>query len=50
MARVLLRVPGLGTRAVDKIIAARRHTALRLADIARLTGALKRARPSGATS
>jgi putative DNA modification/repair radical SAM protein len=42
---MLLRVPGLGTRAVDKIIAARRHTALRLADIARLTGALKRARP-----
>ena len=34
---MLLRVPGLGTRAVDKIIAARRHTALRLADIARLT-------------
>ena len=42
---VLLRVPGLGTRAVDKIIAARRHAALRLADIGRLTGALKRARP-----
>jgi predicted DNA-binding helix-hairpin-helix protein len=42
---MLLRVPGLGTRAVDKIIAARRHTALRLVDIARLTGALKRARP-----
>ena len=41
----LLRVPGLGTRAVDKIIAARRHATLRLADIARLTGALKRARP-----
>jgi putative DNA modification/repair radical SAM protein len=42
---MLLRVPGLGTRAVDKIVAARRHTTLRLADIARLTGALKRARP-----
>jgi putative DNA modification/repair radical SAM protein len=42
---MLLRVPGLGTRAVDKIIAARRHTHLRLADIARLTGAVKRARP-----
>jgi putative DNA modification/repair radical SAM protein len=42
---MLLRVPGLGTRAVDKILAARRHTSLRLADIARLTGALKRARP-----
>jgi putative DNA modification/repair radical SAM protein len=42
---MLLRVPGLGTRAVDKIVAARRHTSLRLHDIARLTGALKRARP-----
>jgi putative DNA modification/repair radical SAM protein len=42
---MLLRVPGLGTRAVDKIIAARRHATLRLADIGRLTGALKRARP-----
>ena len=41
---MLLRVPGLGTRAVDKIIAARRHATLRLSDIARLTGALKRAR------
>jgi putative DNA modification/repair radical SAM protein len=42
---MLLRVPGLGTRAIDKILAARRHTTLRLADVARLTGALKRARP-----
>jgi predicted DNA-binding helix-hairpin-helix protein len=42
---MLLRVPGLGTRAVDKILAARRHTTLRLADVARLTGALKRSRP-----
>lgn len=41
---MLLRVPGLGTRAVDKIVAARRHATLRLADLARLTGALKRAR------
>jgi putative DNA modification/repair radical SAM protein len=41
----LLRVPGLGTRAVEKIIAARRHATLRLGDIARLTGALKRAGP-----
>jgi predicted DNA-binding helix-hairpin-helix protein len=40
---MLLRVPGLGVRAVDKILAARRHTRLRLADIARLTGALRRA-------
>jgi predicted DNA-binding helix-hairpin-helix protein len=42
---LLLRVPGLGTRAVDKIIAARRHTSLRLADIGRLTAGLKRLRP-----
>jgi putative DNA modification/repair radical SAM protein len=41
---MLLRVPGLGTRAVDKIVAARRHTVLRLADVARLTSGLGRAR------
>lgn len=41
----LLRVPGLGTKAVDAIIAARRHGRLRLDDIARLTPGLKRARP-----
>ena len=40
----LLRVPGLGTRAVDRIIASRRSASLRLDDVARLTGALKRAR------
>ena len=36
----LLRVPGLGTRAVDRIIASRRSGALRLDDVARLSGAL----------
>ena len=41
----LLRVPGLGTRAVDRIIAARRLGKLRLDDILRLSGALARARP-----
>jgi putative DNA modification/repair radical SAM protein len=41
---LLLRVPGLGVRVVDKIVAARRHTRLRLADLARLTPGLKRAR------
>jgi predicted DNA-binding helix-hairpin-helix protein len=41
---ILLRVPGLGVRVVDKIIASRRHTRLRLADLARLTPGLKRAR------
>ena len=42
---MLLRVPGLGARAVDKIVTARRHTRLRLDDVARLTSGLKRARP-----
>ena len=42
---ILLRVPGLGKRAVDKILAARRHTTLRLDDIARLSAGVKRARP-----
>ena len=42
---MLLRVPGLGKRAVDKIVLARRHTRLRMDDLARLTGALRRARP-----
>jgi putative DNA modification/repair radical SAM protein len=42
---MLLRVPGLGVRAVDKILAARKHTSLRLADVARLTSGLGRARP-----
>jgi putative DNA modification/repair radical SAM protein len=42
---ILLRVPGLGTRAVDRIVRARRHTRLRLADVRRLTGSLKRALP-----
>ena len=42
---LLLRVPGLGARAVDKIVVARRHTTLRLEDVGRLTSGLKRARP-----
>ncbi len=42
---MLLRVPGLGARAVDKIVAARKHTTLRLEDVARLTSGLKRAKP-----
>jgi putative DNA modification/repair radical SAM protein len=41
----LLRVPGLGVRVVDRIIAARRHTALRLSDIARMTNSVKRLLP-----
>jgi putative DNA modification/repair radical SAM protein len=42
---MLLRVPGLGVRAVDRIVAARRHATLRLADVARVTRGLRRARP-----
>ncbi|WP_342641513.1 putative DNA modification/repair radical SAM protein [Rhodoligotrophos ferricapiens] len=42
---MLLRVPGLGTRAVDRIITARRHGALRLADLGRLTSSVARIRP-----
>ncbi|WP_028034660.1 putative DNA modification/repair radical SAM protein [Chelativorans sp. J32] len=42
---MLLRVPGLGTRAVDRIIASRRHATLRLAELARLSGSLARIRP-----
>jgi putative DNA modification/repair radical SAM protein len=46
---LLLRVPGFGTKAVDRIIASRRSGALRLDDVGRLTGALRRARPFIAT-
>jgi putative DNA modification/repair radical SAM protein len=42
---VLLRVPGLGARTVDRIVSSRRHRTLRLDDIARLSGAIRRARP-----
>jgi putative DNA modification/repair radical SAM protein len=42
---MLLRVPGLGKRAVDKIITARRHTKLRAGDVQRLTRAFNRAAP-----
>jgi putative DNA modification/repair radical SAM protein len=40
---MLLRVPGLGKRAVDRIVDARRHTKLRAADVQRLTRAFRRA-------
>src|SRR6201999_666533 len=42
---LLLRVPGLGVRAVDRILKARRHTRLGMADLARLSTGLKRVRP-----
>lgn len=42
---VLLRVPGLGVRAVGAILSARRQRRLRLEDVARLTVSLAKARP-----
>jgi putative DNA modification/repair radical SAM protein len=41
---MLLRVPGLGVRSVDRIIASRRSGRLRLGDVARLTKSASRAR------
>ena len=41
----LLRVPGLGTKAVRSILAARRVHALRLEDVARLTASIAKVRP-----
>jgi predicted DNA-binding helix-hairpin-helix protein len=41
----LLRVPGLGVKAVDRILAARRHRRLRLDDVARLTRSIAKVRP-----
>jgi putative DNA modification/repair radical SAM protein len=42
---MLLRVPGLGTKAVARILASRRHRRLRLDDVARLTASLAKVRP-----
>lgn len=41
----LLRVPGLGVKAVDAILATRRWRRLRLADVARLTVSIVKVRP-----
>lgn len=41
----LLRVPGLGLKAVDAILAARRWRRLHLADVARLTVSVAKVRP-----
>ena len=41
----LLRVPGLGIKAVDAILATRRWRRLRLADVARLTTSIRKVRP-----
>jgi predicted DNA-binding helix-hairpin-helix protein len=42
---MLLRVPGLGTKAVDGILASRRWRRLRLEDVARLTLSISKVRP-----
>jgi predicted DNA-binding helix-hairpin-helix protein len=41
----LLRIPGLGVKAVDRILAARAHRRLRLDDVARLTHSIAKLRP-----
>ena len=42
---MLLKVPGLGVRVVDRIVASRRHARLTLADMARLCASLAKVRP-----
>ncbi|GAB0120190.1 putative DNA modification/repair radical SAM protein [Acidisoma sp. 7E03] len=42
---LLLRVPGLGVKAVEAILRSRRHRRLRLEDLARLRVPLRKARP-----
>jgi putative DNA modification/repair radical SAM protein len=42
---LLLRVPGLGINAVDRIIVSRRHHRLRLDDVARMTASIDKVRP-----
>jgi predicted DNA-binding helix-hairpin-helix protein len=42
---MLLRVPGLGRRTVDNLLQARNDRPLRLEDIKRLAGSLRRVRP-----
>lgn len=42
---MLLRVPGLGTKAVARILSVRRHRNLRLDDVARLTASVAKVRP-----
>jgi putative DNA modification/repair radical SAM protein len=42
---VLLRVPGLGVKVVDRILTTRRHHRLRLADLGRMCGSIEKVRP-----
>jgi putative DNA modification/repair radical SAM protein len=41
----MLRVPGLGVKAVQALLAARRHRSIRLEDLARLSVSLRKLRP-----
>jgi putative DNA modification/repair radical SAM protein len=41
----LLRVPGLGVRAVQRILASRRHRTMRIDDVAKLTVSIAKVRP-----
>lgn len=47
---MLLRVPGLGTRAVGQILSARRHRRLRLDDVSSLTVSVRKVQPFIVTS
>jgi putative DNA modification/repair radical SAM protein len=42
---VLLRIPGFGVKTVDRILRIRRHTKIRLSDLARLRVSLPKVRP-----
>jgi putative DNA modification/repair radical SAM protein len=42
---MLLRVPGLGVKAVDRIVSVRRYRTLRLEDVGRLTRSVEKVRP-----
>lgn len=42
---LLLRVPGFGTRIVDRILAIRRHRALRVDGLVRMGALVKKAKP-----
>lgn len=42
---MLLRIPGIGTRTVDRILTTRRHRSLRYDDLRRMGANLKQARP-----
>ena len=47
---MLWRVPGLGTKAVERILASRRWRKLHLDDVARLTLSIAKVRPFIATA